>query len=300
VDAERDLPEELYDRLRDAAHFATPPATLARLALSDTAADLADAARGMVDSGSDEDAVGGEFVEAAARMVATAADVLAYAVVYERAHRHASWAEVGAALGISRQAAQERFSPAVRRWEEGLDAPYAYPERDPAVAPPPVPPGWEPPRPHANLPDAALEPARAARRLDRWVLDHRQPGGADDTETPVSGVLAHDQMRAVRLLNAVLATGERLTRRLRSRTGGHHPIHERIQLERRIACYEAALADDPGQADTARALAEARVLRDALRGRGDPGYPRARRPGLRAVPAIDLPYDSDESRLPPE
>lgn len=271
--AERDLPEAVYARLRDGGFFDTPPADQARLAMSDAAAELADRARGQVDTTSDGYAVGGEFVEAAQRILSEATDLLGLAVIYERARR-TSWADIGEALGVSRQAAQERFAPAVRRWEEGLDMPYT-----------PTPRAHLP-----NLPPAAMEPRWAAGRLDRWVVTHRQPGDVGAGEAPVSGGLGRD--RAVRLHTAVIAMSARLMEALRRRVGGFHPVHERVQAERRVAMCTAALADPlAGDAEGYRAeLAEVRGRIEEIRGRGDRSGAR-----LHAVPDVDMPYDDEEA-----
>lgn len=52
----------------------------------------------------------------AAVLVAEAQEVLARAVVYERARR-VSWADTGKALGVSRQSVYEKYSEAERAWK---------------------------------------------------------------------------------------------------------------------------------------------------------------------------------------
>src|ERR671910_3024402 len=93
-------------------------AARARLALSVAAKGVSDEARGLV-SADDRGTGAGEIVEWAVQLVDDARAVLDRAVVYER-ERGASWQTIGAAIGISRQTAHERFAEVERRGEGPL------------------------------------------------------------------------------------------------------------------------------------------------------------------------------------
>src|SRR5918995_4219233 len=93
-------------------------AAQARLALSTAARRASDQARGLV-SADDRGSGAGEIVERAVQLVDDARAVLDRAVVYER-ERGASWQTIGAAIGISRQTAHERFAEVERRGEGAL------------------------------------------------------------------------------------------------------------------------------------------------------------------------------------
>lgn len=239
------LPEGTYDRLRAAAHFTTPPALLARLAVSDAAADLADRAGGLVPTSSDGYRHRGDLVEDAAQLLSAAQEVLAQAVVAERA-RGATWEEIGDALAISRQAAQERFRVPAAAWERGLDRPYVPSAGGKILNP--------------QLPHAALAPHTAAEHLDRWVHQRTQPGDPDRGARPVSAVLADRDGWALGLSSAVIASSRRLldsTTRLEPAPG--EATHERTLAERKVALYEVMLVEKPGDVATLDQLAAARA-----------------------------------------
>jgi hypothetical protein len=184
--------------------------------------------------------------------------VLAAAVVYERA-RGTSWTDIGEALGVSEQAAQERFRTDIARFEAGLDDPYALGGVGQILKP--------------NLPDAALAPRRVAARLDRWVLARRPPsergaGRGRVGERPVSaGTVDRDDHRAAALSSAVRAAQDRLRESLQRRI--RVPlIVERMLLEREVACWEAALIERPGDTGARDALGTARARLAELRGSG--------------------------------
>src|ERR1022692_273767 len=152
-----------------------------RLALADQAADIADSARGMVTTYADGYVNAGEFVEMACRIAADARELLSLAVVYER-RRGTSWEVVGETLGISRQAAHERYASIEKQVDTDVTECWLL--------------GDDPRFP--GLPEAASDPGAGAVRLDRWVSDrmvstdplaHKDP--ADPARThPVSGQLA--------------------------------------------------------------------------------------------------------------
>src|SRR6266704_6038762 len=95
----------------------------ARIALSVAAREVSDEARGLVPA-DDRGSGVGEIVERAVQLVDRTRDVLERAVVYER-EEGASWQDIGAALGISRQTAQERFAEVEQRWRDALRRPSA-------------------------------------------------------------------------------------------------------------------------------------------------------------------------------
>lgn len=126
-----------------------PRRALARLALGHAAAELAEHSTGMVLTVSDLWGRPNEYVAQAAQLVAAAREVLDRAVIYAR-ERGASWADIGESLDVSRQAAHERYAPALAKWESGLDKPWARHGRFLS----------------SRLPDGASEQDRSAARLD--------------------------------------------------------------------------------------------------------------------------------------
>lgn len=240
------LGEAVYDRLRDGGAFSTPPAVLARLSLSSAAAEAARVAGGLVPTSADGYGSPAALVEYAQRLVGEAQEVLAAAVVAARA-RGTTWEDIGEALGISRQAAQERFRVRVADWERGLDVPYL--------------PGGGGRILNPALPDAASSPQTVAAQLDRWVARHHEPAGPDRADRPVSAVLDNRDGWALGLSGAVLASSRRLldrTSRL-APAAGEVTTHERTLAERKVACFEAMLVEKPGDVATLDALRDARA-----------------------------------------
>jgi len=133
---------------------------LAQLVLSHDAAELAQDAMRMVRPHDDDD-VPYEVISGALALVESANAVLRAAVVWSR-ERHASWEEIGEALGgITRQSAHNKYAEAENDWKLGLVEP---------IVPPPAdrPKGlaWQ------RLHEAAYEPTTAAARLDQWAAEH--------------------------------------------------------------------------------------------------------------------------------
>ena len=152
----------------------------ARLVLSTAAKELSDYARGLV-SADDRHSGPGEIVERAVQLVDDARGVLERAVVYER-EQGASWQTIGAALGISRQTAHERFAEVERHWKDALRRPYAE-----------AGPGG---RRMNRLPPGADDPERRGQQLDAWVIRHRDPADRDGGEHPVSGQQGPQSLQA--------------------------------------------------------------------------------------------------------
>jgi hypothetical protein len=219
----------------------------ARVALSVAAREVSDYARGLVPA-DDRGSGAGEIVERAAQLVEDARSVLERAVVYER-EQGVSWQTIGAALGISRQTAHERFAEAERRWQDALRRPYA--EAGPG--------GWQ----ALRLPEGAEDPERWGQQLDSWVIRHRERADIDTGEHPVSG-----RQRAQSLLEAsgdLVKEGRELTDRGAS-------VAERFAFyERKAALLEQIAAADPDDPAAGQAAIAARRQLQEARRRANPG-----------------------------
>jgi hypothetical protein len=209
-----------------------------RLALADQAADIADSARGMVTTYADGYVNAGEFVEMACRIAADARELLSLAVVYER-RRGTSWEVVGETLGISRQAAHERYASIEKQVDTDVTECWLL--------------GDDPRFP--GLPEAASDPGAGAVRLDRWVSDrmvstdplaHKDP--ADPARThPVSGQLA--PLSTLEHSSLVTAAAVLLSeRRRRYGLGGTRTRELELGFARRkVQLYERMIADETGE-----------------------------------------------------
>jgi hypothetical protein len=245
------IPEVLYDAMARNGLFDLPPASLARLALSEAARDLSDEARALVPTTSDDHARPGEFIEAAQQLVGAAQEVLERAVVYER-QQGRSWEVVGEALGIARQSAHERFAEAEERWHDGLDRPYIIPE-DGSLA-------------RSNLPDGADAPRDCMRWLDEWCERYVEPGDASTGAHQVSASLVDEDRLTLQLMNAV--TGQS-TRLLQGPVGvGRHPVAERTFWERKLRLAERLVAENPDDAGARQMVTDAQTKLDELRRSG--------------------------------
>jgi len=219
----------------------------ARVALSAAAMQVSDYARGLVPA-DDRGSGAGEIVERAVQLLDDARNVLERAVVYER-EQGASWQTIGAALGISRQTAHERFAEVERRWQDALRRPYAE-----------AGPGG---RLALRLPDGAEDPERWGQQLDSWVIRHRERADVDTGEHPVSG-----RQHAQSLLQAsgdLVKEGRELTIRGASRA-------ERFAFyERKAALLEQIAAVDPDDPVAGLAAVAARRQLEEARRRVHPG-----------------------------
>jgi hypothetical protein len=219
----------------------------ARVALSVAAREVSDFARSLVPA-DDRGSGPGEIVELAAQLVDEARSVLERAVVYER-EQGASWQTVGAALGISRQTAHERFAEVERRWQDALRRPYAE-----------AGPGG---RLALRLPDGAEDPQRWGQQLDAWVIRHRERDDVDTGEHPVSG-----RQRP----QSLLAASDELVKEGRELTARGASLAERFAFyDRKAALLERIAAADPDDLTAGRAAVAARRQVEQARGRVNPG-----------------------------
>lgn len=252
----RNLPEDLYQEMTDNGLFDTPPEALARLALSQAARSLADQARSLVPTTADRSAGIGEFVEKAQQLVSQAEEVLVRAAVYER-ERGRSWEDIGKALGITRQSAQDRFAEDVAAWHDGLDQPYLMLTDGSARI--------------ANLPDGAEAPTAYIQALDQWCERHTDPtDGVPDEgrDRQVSANLVEEHRRIRALTKAVLDQGRRLLDRHGAGPFGiaPNPVAKRTYWERKVRLEERLAAERPGDPTAQQAAADARAYLDDLRG----------------------------------
>ena len=233
---------------------------LLRLAHSDACADLSDLARSSVTTYADGFARGGELVEEADRLVSAAQDVRLLAVAAERA-RSVSWETIGVALGgVSKQAAQKRFSERVDELQLDVLLPQREGAHD-AI-------GW------MAGPDAAARPDETIERLDAWAQRHheRTDGGKELVDRLVSHGLRERPARAVDHIGVELklvellmeATGAFAKRELPP--GVTERYLRRRVLEVKIAVFDAMRAessavDIDAREQAARAFAELVELR---------------------------------------
>jgi hypothetical protein len=141
----------------DARH---PRRALARLALSSAYREAADFAAGGVPTVSDEFGDAYDYVDHAARLLSSARDVLARAVVYAR-ERGGRWDDIAEALNLSVEQARDQYTAMIDLWEDALNRPW---ERSgPFLA--------------SRMPDGATEPDETAAALDKWCLRHLPANG---------------------------------------------------------------------------------------------------------------------------
>jgi len=94
-------------------------AAVLRLALASESADLADLARGMVRTDTDDWGHPGAHTEHAARLLTAAQEVLRLAVATDRS-AGASWTTIGEALEVTKQAASERFGKQTAAYDDAV------------------------------------------------------------------------------------------------------------------------------------------------------------------------------------
>src|SRR4051795_5660161 len=94
-------------------------AAVLRLALASESAELADLARGLVRTDSDDWGHPGRHTEHAARILAAAQEVMRLAVAADRS-AGASWSDIGEALEVTKQAASERFGKQAAAYDDAV------------------------------------------------------------------------------------------------------------------------------------------------------------------------------------
>ncbi|GAA4050969.1 hypothetical protein [Streptomyces shaanxiensis] len=130
---------------------------LARLVLSQAAADLARGAGALVVTRNDADTGPGGRVSEARQLVEHAEELLGRAVVFER-ERGASWEDIAHYLDVAPQAAEERYAPELAGWSEALAEPCRFDEARRRYV--------------RRLPTAAHAPDHTRRELDLWAHLH--------------------------------------------------------------------------------------------------------------------------------
>ncbi|OHV46591.1 hypothetical protein BBK14_01715 [Parafrankia soli] len=246
-----DLPATTWQALTDEGHFGATEGELARLVVSDLAAELSDAAHQLVPTQSRR----GDVLVESAWTIVHQAQALLTAVVIAAQTRATPWSEIDTVIGgqegydeCARRPTEARYAQALAEWHRGIDRPYhLYGGRI-----------------HAQLPHAALHPRQTARRLDAWVLARRQPrdydGGGD---TPVSAhtVDATGNDHTSWLISTVLGVSSRTMYGLRE----PGPVATRVHAERKVITLAAAAK--PGDTKAAETLAAGRAELDAMRAR---------------------------------
>lgn len=153
------------------------PASMAHLALATAARIASDFARTMVPTRPGQHGYGGLLIADALRLAELAAEVLAAAVVAERADG-VGWDEIGEALGVEPDQARTRWTATIQRWDSDL-ARSSGPTHD-----------------DDTLPDVLTgPPTQRARELDWWATRHREPHDLIQGPHPVTDALTVDNGR---------------------------------------------------------------------------------------------------------
>jgi hypothetical protein len=230
--------------------MSAPPYTdssLGRLAFSEACRNLSDLARAHVPTYADGHLRPGELAGEAARLIAGAEQVLRMAVVAERL-RGTSWAEIGEALGVTRQSAHERYAT----FEHELRQALLFPDRAGHAGTL----GWW------AVPDGLEDPETSAHDLDRWERRHRERTDPDRGELAVSAGLKPrrtvDETGAVIQLAKLLVDDQLPAGVSRQRA-------ERELYERKVALYERMLDEASADPQVPALLAEARARLAELR-----------------------------------
>jgi hypothetical protein len=217
-------------------------AMLARLAHAAAAHELSEQ---LISAGSaDADGYGrGAFLtEATHRISSETRALLAAAVVADRL-RGASWAEVGDALGITRQSAHERFGDAEREFREAVLFPHRQPE--------PVGRGY------CVAPYAVEQPDVVRERLDRWVVENHRSSSRSELEPFTRGLAAMRDSWTIDRMGEVLRLSEMLIDR-KLPTGVTYEQARRRHAELKVELYERMTADRPDDTTVALQLMASR------------------------------------------
>jgi len=227
------------------SEFPYTKASLARLAVSQSAQEVSDRAAALVPIRADEGTAARFAGLTEAAGVAADADRLLERAVIAAAASGATWDQIGAKLNVTRQQAHRSYGAAARAFADA-----AVSRVDDQL--------------QTLLPEGADEADRRALLplLDAWVLTRRTPDDSDIGEHPVSGGLARVDPRAELVrLTAELA---RLYDRERA------PAMEDVArlVDRQLAMWDllqdADASEHAAAAESLRAsLAELRAAREA-------------------------------------
>ncbi|MGW5683447.1 hypothetical protein [Nonomuraea sp. NPDC003754] len=205
---------------------------VARLALAEQAALLADTAYHLVPTTREAGARLGGFVAAAAPLVRSAHRVLELAVVFERVSG-TSWEQIGVELGISRRAAQERFGQAERDFRERFLLAWLRPER---------------------APESPLSPGRLAGVAGRLRASVTSRRAIDEDPSATFDLVPMSDLERSSLIaraGALLRSG--------STPAGDRRDLERGLCRRKVELYEDLVAAGMADADLLEALAGVRA-----------------------------------------
>jgi len=240
--------------------------SLARLAFSVAAAQLADRARARVPTTDDSWGRPGELLDEARALVVAAEELMEKALVCER-ERGASWTELGEVLGISKQGAQQKYGTLAEDWATAVEQ-ATRPTASGLVAFCVPGEGGESPEEHA-------------KRLDAWVLRHAEKHNAPRGKNPVS-----DGLERPSLIEQTSALA-RLARRMRAETD---PAKQRVFRECKAAVLTRIAEADPTDINAAEAAEDARRELVSLPDPAEPPSARRKRTApLRLVPKAGKP-----------
>ncbi|MCD7439790.1 hypothetical protein K4B79_16350 [Streptomyces lincolnensis] len=169
----------------DADRSAYSREALARIALCSQAVSTARTASVLVVTRNDVDTGPGGRAGEALSLIRLAECALTRAVVYER-ERGASWEDIGRYLELGPAEAEERFAPALARWEEALATPRRLDPTGRKIV--------------TLLPAGAYDPKGAVRSLDLWARRHLYINDRHPVSDGLSGSPApHDLEGRIRL-----------------------------------------------------------------------------------------------------
>lgn len=226
--------------------------SIARLALSERARDVAGTAGSLVPTAPDAHSRDGRLVEVAADIAKKTQKLLTFAVIYERA-RGVGWERIGTALGnVGHQAARERYEEAERDFHREILHLWLCPDR------------------FGERSTVADSIARTVTRLNAWVAAHREYDDTDQDDEPVDSGLTP---MSIAERSALITQAASLLQTMATDPGAD--ARQRHEMEtglcrRTIELYEDLAVQNPGDADALAGLAEARTRLAELRLNGRP------------------------------
>lgn len=245
---DREVPAEVRAASRRACAGQAPMSTysgasLARIAAAAELRDVVDAARALMDSTADHWQRPGEMAETGHTIMELARAALRYIVVHERL-KGSSWAAIGEGLGgVSKQAAQEAYGPAEKKFRRDLLLGWLLPTY--------------PPFDGSLLESISMGNVDGdVDQLNEWYAERQPPLEPKRDNAIGAGLKRMQCTEAVGLLAAASA--------LIADPGAALGGSERHQLEigaarRKIELYEEMLTLIPDDEDTMDVLAGARV-----------------------------------------